>query len=72
MAGVNPEGTGLRFHDRPGDPYAAALIGTLTQLRRQKDPDEIALLRVCMKATDAGHAWARANIKPGMTELDVY
>ena len=25
-----------------------------------------------MVACDAGHAWARANIKPGMTELDVY
>lgn len=72
LAGVNPEGTGLRFHDRPGDPYAATLIGTLTRLRRQKDPDEVALLRRCMHATDAGHAWARAHIKPGMTELDVY
>jgi Xaa-Pro aminopeptidase len=25
-----------------------------------------------MQATDAGHAWARANIKPGLTELDMY
>ena len=25
-----------------------------------------------MRATEAGHAWARANVKPGMTELDVY
>ena len=25
-----------------------------------------------MRAREAGHAWARANIKPGMTELDVY
>ena len=41
-------------------------------MRRRKDPDEIDLLRRCMRATDAGHAWARANIKPGMTELDVY
>ena len=72
LDGVNPEGTGLRFHDRPGDPYAATLIGTLTRLRRQKDPDEVALLRKCMQATDAGHAWARANIKPDMTELDMY
>jgi Xaa-Pro aminopeptidase len=41
-------------------------------MRRQKDPDEIALLRQCMRATEAGHAWARANIRAGMTELDVY
>jgi hypothetical protein len=72
LAAVNPEGSGLRFHDRPGDPYAATLINTLADLRRQKDPDEVELLRRCMRATDAGHAWAHANIKPGMTELDVY
>jgi Xaa-Pro dipeptidase len=72
LARVNPTGPGLRFHDRPGDPYAATLIATLTLLRRQKDPDEIALLRRAMQATDAGHAWGRANIRPGMTEMDVY
>src|SRR5207237_10720275 len=32
----------------------------------------IELLRPSMRATEAGHAWARANIKPGLTELDVY
>jgi Xaa-Pro aminopeptidase len=69
---VNPHGTGLRVHDRPGDPYAATVIRTLAELRRQKDPDEIELLRQCMRATEAGHAWARANVQPGMTELDVY
>src|SRR5262249_3288400 len=46
--------------------------GTLTRMRRQKDPDELELLSRCMRATEAGHAWARANVKPGMTELDVY
>jgi Xaa-Pro aminopeptidase len=69
---VNPGGSGLRIHDRVGDPYASILINTVAAMRRQKDPDEIDLLRGCMQATDAGHAWARANIKPGMTELDVY
>ena len=48
-------------------------LGTeLRTLRRSKEPDEIALLEECMRATDIGQAWARANIKPGMTELDVY
>jgi Xaa-Pro dipeptidase len=69
---VNPDGTGLRIHDRVGDPYAAILINTIAAMRRRKDPDEIEILRQCMRATEAGHAWARANIKPGMTELDVY
>jgi Xaa-Pro aminopeptidase len=69
---VNPGGSGLRIHDRVGDPYASILINTVAAMRRQKDPDEVDLLRHCMRATDAGHAWARANIRPGMTELDVY
>jgi Xaa-Pro aminopeptidase len=48
-------------------------LGTcLRQLRRQKEPDEIALLKQCMKATDAGHARAREIVKPGLSELDVY
>jgi Xaa-Pro dipeptidase len=72
LEGVNPAHTGLRIHDRPGDPYATTLITTLADLRRQKDPDEVELLRRCMRVTEAGHAWARANIRPGMTELDVY
>lgn len=69
---VNPTRHGLQVHDRPGSPYAATLVNALARLRRQKDPDEIAVLRQCMRATEAGHAWARANLQPGMTELDVY
>jgi methionine aminopeptidase len=71
--GVNPAiPGGLRIHDRPGDPFAPQATGALAQMRRVKGPDEVALLRQCMKATEAGHAWARAHLKPGMTELDVY
>jgi hypothetical protein len=69
---VNPTQHGVRVHDRPGDPYAATLIHTVADLRRQKDPDEVELLRHCMHAGEAGHAWARQHVKPGMTELDVY
>jgi Xaa-Pro aminopeptidase len=69
---VNPSGKGLRIHDRVGDPYAPTVIHTLADMRRVKDADELEALRRCMKATDAGHAWARANVKLGMTELDVY
>lgn len=72
LEAVNPQGSGLRIHDRPGDPYAHTLITTLAELRRQKDADEIALMRRCMRAGEAGQAWARANVRPGMTELDVY
>ncbi len=72
LSSVNPSGRGVRIHDRPGDPYAATLIHTIAAMRRRKDADEIALIKRCMRATEAGHAWARANIQPGMTELDVY
>jgi Xaa-Pro aminopeptidase len=72
LEGVNPAHAGLRIHDRPGDPYAATVIRTAAEMRRRKDPDEVALLRRCMRAAEAGHAWARANVRPGMTELDVY
>jgi Xaa-Pro aminopeptidase len=63
---------GERVHDRLDDPLAPRVIQTVARLRRQKDPDELAQLRRCMRATEAGHAWARANIRPGLTELDVY
>jgi Xaa-Pro aminopeptidase len=72
LAAVNPHGSGLCVQDRLGDPYAPTLIHTLADLRRQKDPDEVAALRRCMRAGEAGHAWARANVRPGLTELDVY
>src|SRR5439155_15465128 len=72
LAAANPQGRGLRLQDRVGDPYAPTVINTLAALRRQKDPDEVELLRRCMRATELGHAWARASVRPGMTELDVY
>jgi hypothetical protein len=72
LESVNPARRGLPIHDRPGDPYAATLIETLAAMRRQKDPDEVDLLRRCMKVTEAGHAWARDHVRPGMTELEVY
>jgi Xaa-Pro dipeptidase len=72
LEAVNPTRSGVRVHDRPGDVYAPTVIHTLAQMRRRKDPDEIEVLQKCMPATEAGHAWARANVQPGMTELDVY
>lgn len=59
-------------HDQIGSPLAPTVVDTLAGMRRQKYPDEIALLRRCMHATDIGHAWARENIRAGMTDLDIY
>ncbi len=59
-------------HDDPASPDYPRVAKLIHELRRQKDPDELELLQRCMQATDAGHAWAHANIRPGMTELDMY
>jgi Xaa-Pro aminopeptidase len=61
-----------RIHDSLSDPLAPQIHAILADHRRRKDPDEVATLKACMRATEAGHAWARANLRPGMTELDVY
>ncbi len=66
------DANGGRIHDSLADPLALQLFDIVGELRRQKDPDEIELLKTCMRATEAGHAWGRANVKPGMTELEVY
>ena len=66
------EANGGRVHDALADALAPRVFAITSDMRRRKDPDEVALLKTCMKACDAGHAWGRANIKPGMTELEVY
>ena len=66
------EAHGGRIHDALGDPLGPLVIETITGMRRAKDPDEVELLRTCMRATEAGQAWARSNVRAGMTELDVY
>jgi Xaa-Pro dipeptidase len=63
---------GGRIHDSLADPLAPKIFDITTKLRRCKDPDEIDLLKVCMRATEAGHAWCRETIAPGKTELEIY
>ena len=48
-------------------------LGTiLRRLRRQKDPDEIDLLKQCMRAGDAGQARLLEIIREGITELEIF
>jgi len=61
-----------RVHDSVADSMATELWTAIANLRRAKDADEIAALSKCMRACEAGHAWARLNVKPGMTEVEVY
>ena len=48
------------------------LSDAIRPLRRAKDADEVQTLRRVMRAGEAGHAAALAEIQPGMTELDAY
>lgn len=48
------------------------IASTLHDMRRVKDPDELALLREAMTATGAAHRAARALIRPGISEIDLY
>ncbi len=48
------------------------LGGEIERLRRQKDDDEIALIRRAVAINDRGFEAARRAIRPGATELDVW
>lgn len=61
------------FHDFPGQSDSLFnCVEILANLRRCKDEHEIAVLEQCCRAGEAGHAWARAHLEPGMTELQLY
>jgi Xaa-Pro aminopeptidase len=42
------------------------------QLRRAKDPDEVNLVRTALQSAAAGLRAAMQDVRPGMSELDVY
>ncbi|HET6327747.1 MAG TPA: Xaa-Pro peptidase family protein [Planctomycetaceae bacterium] len=56
----------------PSGGNAFSLGSAIRQLRRQKDPDELTLLKQCMRAADAGHARAWEIIRTGVSEMDVF
>ena len=67
-----PAGVALGLRDaRPAIAWVE-LATILRELRRAKDPDELALIRRSVIAGEAGHAAALARVRPGMTELDAY
>ena len=53
-------------------PQIVDVSPALHDMRRVKYPDELALIREAMKANEAAHKAARAVIRPGITEIDVY
>jgi Xaa-Pro aminopeptidase len=68
LAGLGVKGV----HDCFGNSMHKTITSVIAEMRRAKDGDELLALRACMQACEAGHGWARANIRAGMTELDVY
>jgi Xaa-Pro aminopeptidase len=54
------------------DAEPSTLGEVLRGLRRVKLPDEVDLLKLCMRACEAGHRRAFEVIAPGVSELDVY
>ena len=70
--GAVPAGVveGLRAA-RPGL-HVVDLSPIIRPLRRAKDADEVAAIRRAIRAGEAGQAAALAEVRPGMTELDVY
>jgi Xaa-Pro aminopeptidase len=66
------EQNGGRVHDALNDPLCDPVAQAIAAMRRRKDADEVEALRRCMHCTEAGHGWARRNVKPGMSELEVY
>lgn len=48
------------------------LSTVIRSLRRRKEPDEVALIKKCLRAAEAGHKRARQVIRPGVSEFDVY
>ncbi len=69
---------GIEFSSCPRhltDPLGAELVDIepeLYQLRRCKDPDELACLRRAIEATAAMHRRARQIVRPGINELAVF
>ena len=55
-----------------GKPGAIDLGTILRSLRRQKHPDEIALLKECMRAGEAGMLRLREIIRPGISEFEIF
>ncbi|MPY87022.1 MAG: M24 family metallopeptidase [Luteitalea sp.] len=61
---------GLREGGRPLE--VLDVQPTIRRMERQKDADEIELMRRSVQAGEAGFAAAVKGIRPGMTELDAY
>ena len=74
LLGVESESFSLSedAHEKSNGSGAVDLGSVLRRLRRQKEADELDLLRLSVRAGEAGHARLREIIKPGLRELEIY
>jgi len=67
-----PDRLAVMLRQRAGQAEWIDLRPTMLQLRKRKDPDEIACIRASIRLAEAGYAAARGAIGVGRTELDVH
>lgn len=73
--GIEPAHVPAGIKDRissPGFLSFSDITPALLQLRRQKDADEIDVLKLSMRAGEAGMAAGLREIRPGMMEFDAF
>jgi Xaa-Pro aminopeptidase len=59
-------------HAKTNGSGAVDLGSVLRTLRRRKDADELDLIRLSVRAGEAGHVRLREILRPGISELEIY
>jgi Xaa-Pro aminopeptidase len=73
LLGLDREAHSVKKETRSTARRGPVDLGTVIRmLRRQKEADEIALLKECMRAGEAGQLRAREVVRPGVTEMEVF
>lgn len=74
LLGVDSESFSLSVdsHVKSNGSGAVDLGSVLRQLRRRKDPDELDLIRLSIRAGEAGHLRLREILRPGISEVEIY
>lgn len=73
LLGLDHEEHSVRVEEGDLNKSRAVDLGTtIRSLRRQKHSDEIALLKECMRAGEAGMVRLREIIRPGISEFEIF
>jgi Xaa-Pro aminopeptidase len=62
----------FRLKEKSPETTVISIDEHLLSMRRKKHPDELELIRRCIRAGEAGHARSWEVVRPGGTELEVY